>query len=206
MKILISIGLLLSSFMGMAQTEHIQRLELGKKQKKLFNRGDSSMTIIIDTLIMADRSKLEFFGKKDVKLEIGYAEIGNNVVIFGQDSKNNASNLDIKVNIQKLGSLFLIGRGNDAMNGTKTYPNGNGAQIKLAYNTQGIQPQMTNKKGKNFLFVDVEPGGLRSSADNEIRQIYSRISLSSPGLRGLPQGQIYSGSPGNQGKFELVAY
>ncbi len=206
MKIVFSIALLLTSLVGMAQTEHIQRLDLGKKQKKLFNRGDSSMTIIIDTLIMADRSKIEFFGKKDVKIEIGYAEFGNNVVIFGQDSKNNATNMDIKVNIQKLGSLFLIGRGNDAMNGTKTYPNGNGANIKLAYNAQGITPQMTDKKGKNYLFADVEPGGLRTSANNEIRQIYSRISLSAPGLRGLPQGQIYSGSPGNEGKFELVSY
>ncbi|MGH2623429.1 MAG: hypothetical protein ACRDE7_07175, partial [Sphingobacterium sp.] len=75
MKYLISTILLLSSFLSFSQeTEHIQRLELSRKDKKVFNKGDSSITLKIDTLIMKDKSKLEFFGKKDVKLEIGYAE------------------------------------------------------------------------------------------------------------------------------------
>lgn len=187
-------------------TQHIQKLELGKKEKKMFNRGDSSMIIKIDTLIMKDKSKLEFFAKKDVKLEIGYAEIGNNVLITGQDSKNNATNFDIQANFKQLGSLFIIARGIDAFNGTKTFPNGDGGIVTLAYDSQGVAPQTSDKKGKNFVFIDVRPGGLSVNPSSEVRQIYSRIAMSPGGLRGLPQGQIYSGSPGKDGKSEIKSY
>jgi len=187
------------------QVEHIPRLELNRKDKKVFNKGDSSMVLRIDTLIMKDRSKLEFFAKKDVKLDIGYAEIGKNVVITGQDSKNNATNFDMDINFQKLESLFIIARGIDAFNGTKTHPNGDGGEVNLYYNPNGITPQSNDKKGDNYIFVDVQPGGMRVNPTSEINQIYGRISMSSPGLRGLPQGQIYSGSQGKEGKVTIEA-
>ena len=206
MKYILSIILLFGAFMSNAQeVQHISRLELGKKEKKSFNRGDSSMVLKIDTLIMKDKSKLEFYAKKDVKLEVGYAEIGKNAVITGQDSKNNATNIDLDININKLGSLFVIARGIDAFNGTKTFPNGNGGKVVISYDPAGITPQTKDKKATNYLFVDVQPGGLRVNPTSEIGQIYSRISMSQPGLRGMPQGQIYSGSPGNEGSFELKA-
>jgi|SRR5690606_15901289 len=205
-KYLISTILLLSSFLSFSQEiEHIQRLELSRKDKKVFNKGDSSITLKIDTLIMKDKSKLEFFGKKDVKLEIGYAEIGKNVVFTGQDGKNNATNFNITASFQKLESLFILARGIDAFNGTKTFPNGNGGTVTLSYDSNYIKPQTENKKGKNYVFIDVQPGGLRVNPNSEITQIYSRISMSSPGLRGMPQGQIYSGSPGKEGKAEIKA-
>lgn len=207
MRYLLSLGLIMASLFSFAQeTLHIQRLELGKKEKKNFNKGDSSMIIRIDTLIMKDKSKLDFYAKKDVKLEIGYAEIGNNVLITGQDSKNNATNFDIKANFNQLGSLFIIARGIDAFNGTKTHPNGDGGKVTLAYDAKGLAPQTTNKKGKNFVFIDVTPGGLRVNPSSEVRQIYSRIAMSPGGLRGLPQGQIYSGSPGRDGKSEIKSF
>ena len=161
------------------------------------------MTLKIDTLIMADRSKLEFFAKKDVKLHIGYAELGENIVITGQDSKNNATNFEVDIDLQKLGSLFVIARGIDAFNGTKTHPNGDGGIVSIRYNPDGIVPQTEDKKAEHYLFVDVKPGGLRVNPNSEINQIYGRISMSSPGLRGLPQGQIYSGSPGKKGKVPI---
>lgn len=206
MKYILSLVFILGSFFTYAQeVQHIPRLELGKKDKKVFSRGDSSMILKIDTLIMKDKSKIEFYAKKDVKLEIGYAEIGKNVVITGQDSKNNATNIDMDVNFKKLGSLFIIARGLDAFNGTKTFPNGNGGKVKINYDPTGVNPQTKDKKGNNYLFVDIKEGGLRVNPTSEIGQIYSRISMSYPGLRGMPQGQIYSGSPGREGSVEIKA-
>ena len=206
MKYLLSTIILLSSFLSFSQEiEHIKKLELSRKEKKIFNKGDSAITLIIDTLIMKDKSKLEFFGKKDVKIEIGYAEIGKNVIINGQDGKNNATNFDISASFHKLESLFILARGIDAFNGTKTFPNGNGGLVTLNYDSSYITPQTENKKAKNYVFIDVQPGGLRVNPNSEIGQIYSRISMSSPGLRGMPQGQIYSGSPGKEGKAEIKA-
>lgn len=204
MKYILSIIIVLTCLHTQGQQhEHIQRLELGKRDKEVFNRGDSSMVLTIDTLVMKDRSKLEFFAKKDVQLNIGYAEIGQNVIITGQDSKNNATDFDIDINFQKLGSLFVVARGIDAFNGTKTHPNGNGGQVSLRYDARGITPQTADKKKDHYIFVDVKPGGLRVNPNSEINQIYGRISMSSPGLRGLPQGQIYSGSPGKEGKVTI---
>lgn len=204
MKYLLSAILLLGTMATYAQqVEHIAHLELGKKDKKVFNKGDSSMILKIDTLIMKDRSKLEFYAKKDVKIEVGYAEIGKNVVITGQDSKNNATNIDLDINLNKLGSLFIIARGIDAFNGTKTHPNGNGGNVNLTYDPNGLTPQSTDKKANHYVFIDVQPGGLRVNPHSEISQIYSRIAMSQPGLRGMPQGQIYSGSPGKEGKAEI---
>ncbi|MCT1532718.1 hypothetical protein M3B46_17060 [Sphingobacterium daejeonense] len=204
MKYILSLALLLGTMLSYGQqVEHISKLELGKKDKKVFNRGDSSMVLKIDTLIMKDRSKIEFYAKKDVKLEIGYAEIGKNVVITGQDSKNNATDINMDVKFNKLGSLFVIARGIDAFNGTKTHPNGDGGDVVILYDPTGIKPQFSDKKANNYLFVDVQEGGLRVNPTSEIGQIYSRISMAQPGLRGMPQGQIYSGSPGKKGSVVI---
>ncbi|EFK56807.1 hypothetical protein [Sphingobacterium spiritivorum] len=186
-------------------TEHISKLEIGKKAKKTFNNRDSSMVIHIDTLIMGDRASLMFYGKKDVTLVVKYAEIGNQASISGTDGKNNGTNFDIQANIQKLGSLYLIAKGDDAFNGTKTFPNGNGGNVKIKLDKGSIKPQQTDKKAKAYLFVDVEPGGRSVNPNSDLRNIYSRIKMAPSGLRGLPQGQIYSGSPGTTGKIEIIS-
>lgn len=190
---------------GYAQEEHIARVELGKKKKKTFNSRDSSAVIYIDTLIMKDKSSLQFYGKKDVKLVVKYAEIGKDAFISGMGGQNNASNFDIDINLQKLGSLYVIARGQDAMNGTKTHPNGDGGQVNLTYDPNGIAPQSDDKKQKGYVYIDVSAGGRAINPVTDLNQIYSRISMSSPGLRGLPQGQVYSGSPGKEGKAVITA-
>src|SRR5690606_2050603 len=63
---------------------HITKLVLNKKEKKIFNDRDSSTIVHIDTLIMKDKSSLQFYGKKDVKLFVRYAEIGDKAFISGQ--------------------------------------------------------------------------------------------------------------------------
>jgi len=187
------------------QTEHISKLEIGKKAKKNFSDRDSSVVLHIDTLIMGDRASLMFYGKKDVKLVIGYAEIGNQASISGTDGKNNGSNFDIDVNFQKLGSLYLIAKGDDAFNGTRTNPNGNGGKVKINLAPTSIKPQQTDKKAKQYLYADIKAGGRAVNATSDLRNIYDRIKVSPGGLRGLPQGQIYSGSPGIDGTIEIIS-
>src|SRR5690606_390848 len=121
---------------------------------------DSSSMIHIDTLIMNDKSSLQIFGKKNVKIIVDYAEIGKQAVIVGQGGQNNGSNFDIEANFQKLGSLYIIVRCRDAMNGTKTFPNGDAGNITLRYDPAGMTPQTSDKKAKNYLLADVTPGGL----------------------------------------------
>lgn len=183
-----------------AQEEHIARLELGKKKKKTFTSRDSSAVIYIDTLIMKDRSSLQFYGKKDIKLVVKHAEIGKGAFISGIGGQNNASDFDIDINLEKLGSLYVIARGQDAMNGTKTAPNGDGGNVNFKYDPSGITPQTEDKKQANYVYIDVSAGGRAINPVSDLNQIYSRIAMSAPGLRGMPQGQVYSGSPGREGK------
>lgn len=199
------IALILTCFISTtisAQTDvqHIDKIVLKKKKKQVFASRDSSSIIYIDTLIMADKSSLQFFGKKDVELHVKHAELGDQVFISGQGGQNNASNFDIHINFQKLGSLYVIARGKDAMNGTKTFPNGDAGNVILVYNTEGIVPQTTDKKAQNYVKVDVSPGGLHVTASSDLNNIYSMVARAPRGLRGIPQGQIYSGSPGKEGK------
>lgn len=183
----------------------ISKLVLDKKEKKVFadRDRDSSTTLFIDTLVMKDRSSIQFFGKKEVKIVVGHAEIGDRAFISGMAGKNNASNFDLDFNFQKLGSLYIVARGQDAMNGTKTDPNGDAGNINLVYDPKGITPQSADKKGKKYIHTDVTPGGLRVTPSTDLRNIYDQISRSAPGLRGVPQGQIYSGSPGKEGKATI---
>jgi len=194
-----------SSF-GQPAEQRIAKLELRKKEKKTFQgrHGDSTSVLYIDTLIMGDRSSLRFFGKKEVKIVVKHAEIGEKAVISGLAGANNASDFDIAMNLQKLGSLYVIARGLDATNGTKTHPNGDAGTVRFAYDGSGITPQSADKKAKNYLFVDVSPGGRTTNPTSDLRQIYSRIATAPAGLRGMPQGQIYSGSPGREGRVFLM--
>ncbi|MBE8722570.1 hypothetical protein [Sphingobacterium pedocola] len=206
-KIILSVFVAVLSFVNsqaQVNKQHFDKLVLNKKERKVFSDRDSSAVIYIDTLIMKDNSSLQFLGKKDVKLIVKHAEIGNKALISGQAGQNNASDFDITINFQKLGSLYVVARGIDAFNGTKTFPNGDAGNVKINYNKVGVSPQTTHKKDKNYLFVDVTPGGLHVTPSSEITNIYSRITTSAPGLRGLPQGQIYSGSPGKEGKVTIT--
>lgn len=181
----------------------ISRLNLDKKKKKTFQGRDSVLTVYIDTLIMKDKSTLQFFGKKEVKLIINYADIGKQAAIYGQGLKNNGTVFSIDVDFEKLNSLYIFARGQDAFNGTKTFPNGDGGQVILTYNSKGIIPQTINKKDKHYIHIDVTEGGLHVTPSTELHNIYSRIASSPSGLRGLPQGQIYSGSPGKKGSIVI---
>lgn len=210
--ILIVFGILLglsATYAQESRQEHIPKLVLDKKKKESFRSSskDSTLTLHIDTLILKDNASLQFYGLKDVKLIVKHAEIGKKAYISGIGAKNNASNFDIEINIQSLGSLYVVARGHDAMNGMRTDPNGDGGNVRFTYDKTGITPQTDNKKGKNYLLIDASAGGYSVNPQSEIRLIMDRIATGTaaglPRVGGLPQGQVYSGSPGRDGKVTI---
>lgn len=185
--------------------QYISKLEIGKKKSKVFSGRDSSLTLIIDTLIMKDRSKLAFYGKKDVTMKVKHAIIGKRAFIFGTDGKNNGSKLSINIGFDQLGTLFISTAGLNATNGSRTFPNGNGGSVKLHYLSTAVIPQFTDKKQKAYIDIDNKAGGYSVNPQSEIQNILSQIGTGYRPLGRLPQGQIYSGSPGIDGQVEIEA-
>lgn len=207
--ILVVLCSLLSFSLAKAQSEspsYIQKLEIKKKKNKVFSNRDSIVDLTIDTLIMGDRAQLVFYGKKKVNLVVKHAVIGKRAFLMGTDGKNNGSDLNLIIRFEELGQLTVSAAGLDAFNGTKTFPNGNGGTVHIQYLEDGIPPQSENKEKPHYLSVLVHPGGERVDARREIGNILSRINTSSGRpLGNLPQGQVYSGSPGTAGKFTIEA-
>lgn len=207
--------ILLLSFLGFiffetasAQTDsiqHITKLEIPKKKSKVFSGRDSSLILNIDTLIMNDRSRLVFYGKKSVKMSVKHAIIGKKAFVFGTDGKNNGSDMDMTIRFDQLGNLVVSAAGLDANNGSKTFPNGNGGKVVLRYLEDGLVPQSLDKKDNHYLSFDTEAGGNSVNAQSDIRNILSQVNRGSARPLGqLPQGQVYSGSPGKDGSNELI--
>jgi len=189
-------------------TQHISKLVIGKKKKETFAGRDSTLVLHIDTLVMKDRAQLLFFGKKDVKLTIGHAEIDKRGYIFGTDGKNNGTDFDIDVKFNKLGQLYVLAGGRDANNnGSRTFPNGDGGDVNLVYDSSGIVPQTSDKQAPHYLHLDTRAGGYRVNPQTDLNNIYSLINMRSAGrpLGNLAQGQVYSGSPGRDGKSTVEA-
>lgn len=190
---------------------HIAKLEIGKKKTEhiqVRNR-DSSLVITIDTLIMKDRATLSFLAAKKVELKVNHAFIEGKAYITGTDSKNNGSNMDIYMGLDKLKALYVLTAGRDANNGFKTFPNGNGGNVNFHYLQSGIAPQTDNEEAANYLQIDNSAGGYRVVPQRDLAIVYSQIAagirMGNGRLGSTPQGQIYSGSPGRDGKEEIKA-
>src|SRR5699024_5873853 len=100
----------------------------------------------------------------------------------------------------KLENLVVDAGGRDAFNGTKTHPNGDGGDVQFYYLSSGITPQQDSPKSPGHVLLNVRAGGYRVNSQSEIGNILSRIGTGSRPLGRLPQGQVYSGSPGKDGK------
>lgn len=180
-------------------TIHISKLELKRRGKQVFNTGNSVLVLHIDTLIMKDRSSLQFYDKKKVVLVVSHAEIGKRVYFNGRADKNNASDMVIAIKFDKLGSLFVMADGYDAANGFRTDPNGDGGNVKFTYSSDGIHPQQSDHKGSNYLHINVAAGGKHVNATADVQRIMDQIRRGGVRMGGLPQGQVYSGSAGTDG-------
>lgn len=188
-----------------APITHLSKLEIGKKKRETIQNPDSSQHIVIDTLIMHDRAHLQFYGKTNVVLEVKHAFIPKKAYISATDGKNNGADMDITVRFDELGSLFVLAGGRDANNGSRTFPNGDGGKVTFNYLDDGIIPQVANEKDEGFLRIDTQAGGYSVNARSDLYTIYSRIGSGSRPLGQLPQGQVYSGSPGVDGSSEVNA-
>lgn len=184
-------------------TIRMQKLELKKRAKQVFDSRDSILVLQIDTLIMKDRSSLQFFGKKKVILLVNHADIGKRVYFSGRSNQNNASDMDISIKFEKLGSLFIMADGYDANNGSRTDPNGDGGNVRLVYSNDGIQPQQQQSKKPNFLHFSISGGGKHVNPTADVQRILNQARRSGGRMGGLPQGQVYSGSAGRDGKSEI---
>jgi len=190
----------------MAQTipvTHISKVEVKKKKRERIPGPDSTQHIVIDTLIMHDRASLQFYGKKKVSLEVKHAIIPKRAYISATDGKNNGSDMDITMRFDELGSLLVLAGGRDANNGSRTYPNGDGGTVTFNYLSDGIKPQSADEKQDAYLRIDTRAGGYSVNARSDLYNIYSRIGGGSRPLGQLPQGQVYSGSPGIDGESEM---
>jgi len=212
MKTIVALLSALVCYSAIAQektdTLHIAKLEINRKDKKVFGGKDSSLVIRIDTLIMKDRSQLVFYGKKDVKLDVSHAEIDQRAYLFGTDGRNNGTDFDLTVRFEKLGALYVLAGGQDANNnGSRTYPNGNGGDVNFTYDSTGITPQTDDKKSPHYLHIDTRAGGYRVNPQNDLRNIYSLFGMGTSGrpLGNLSQGTVYSGSPGKDGERVVKA-
>ncbi|WP_245586283.1 hypothetical protein [Olivibacter sitiensis] len=190
---------------------HLDKLEIGRKKTEhiqVRNR-DSSFTLSIDTLIMKDRATLSFLSAKKVTLKVKHAFIEGKAYITGTDNKNNGSHMDIYMGLDKLKSLYVLTAGRDANNGFKTFPNGNGGNVNFYYLQSAIEPQTDDEKADNYLRVDNRAGGYKVVPQRDLAIVYSQIAagirVGNGRLGSTPQGQIYSGSPGRDGKTEIKA-
>lgn len=183
---------------------HISKLEIARNKNEIFRSRDSVLILHIDTLIMANRAALQFYGKKKVTLHITHAELGKRVFFSGFADKNNASDFDINIRFDKLGSLYVMANGRDASVGTASYPHGDGGEVIVNYDATGIHPQQEHRRKPNYLHVDFSAGGRHINPTADVRNILSRIHTSGRGLRGVPSGQVYYGSPGSAGSFKVI--
>src|SRR5690606_6443571 len=106
---------------------------------------------------------------------------------------------------EELGKLYVLAGGRDANNGSRTFPNGDGGKVVFNYLSDGVVPQIDNKKDDRYLQIDTKAGGHAVNARSDLYNIYSRIGGGSRPLGQLPQGQVYSGSPGRDGESEIKA-
>lgn len=199
----LSIFLVTAVFAQIEEITHISKLEVKKKKREHISSSDSTQHIVIDTLIMHDRASLQFYGKKHVTLEVKHAIIPKKAYISATDGKNNGSDMDITIRFDELGSLFVLAGGRDANNGSRTYPNGNGGEVLLSYLSDGVVPQTADEDAEAYVEIDTKAGGYSVNARSDLYNIYSRIGRGSRPLGQLPQGQVYSGSPGIDGSSEV---
>ncbi|MBE7179279.1 MAG: hypothetical protein INR69_22950 [Mucilaginibacter polytrichastri] len=186
----------------------IGKISIGKRKTYTFNR-DSVVNLSIDTLIMEDKSTLEFLSAKTASITIGHAIIGKQCIITGTDGKNNGTRFNIKADFDKLESLFIVSRGQDYYS-RPAFGNGNGGDVKLKYASGGAKVQTTDKKSPGYLSIVNTGGGKAVTPQSDLYVIRSRIAMGSGNigrpLTNLPQGRVYDGSMGTDGKTSIEKY
>lgn len=188
---------------------HIGKLVIDKRKTHVIRQRDSSANLLIDTLVMEDKSTLEFYAAKKASLTVNHAILGKQCIITGNDTKNNGTVFDLKIKFDKLESLFIVSRGFDYQT-RPAFGNGDGGNITLKYASSGLQPQFDDRKKPAYVSI-VNPGGGKAvTPQNDLYIIRSRIAMGAGNigrpLTNLPQGRVYDGTPGDDGKKVIEKY
>lgn len=205
MKMLAVILAILIPYLAIGQIQRIPKLVIENKKTFELLSKDSTGFVVIDTLIMKDNSGINLYNKKSFKIVIRQAFIGKNCEIYGNNGKNTGTNLELAMNCKQLGSLLINVGGLDAKIGNKNYPNGDGGNVTLSYLETGLMPQIADKKLPHYIQIINKGGGFLTNAQPDLASVLSRINGSSPGrpLGQLPNGRVYSGNNGRDGKTEI---
>ncbi|EOR92705.1 hypothetical protein ADIARSV_4217 [Arcticibacter svalbardensis MN12-7] len=209
--IMLYLGMLIPLF-AISQTEQkvkyieIKKLVIDKRKSYDFSSRDSSVSIKIDTLIMHANARINFLNKKEASMVVGYAQIDNGAQLNGNDGKNNGTNLNLSINFADLKSLSINVPGLDAKTANRKFDNGNGGKIVVKYLSSGIKPQTENSKQPAFLDIRNSAGGYTTNAQTDLVVVFSQIRSGNPGrpLSQLPNGRVYSGNTGGEGKFTMT--
>lgn len=189
-----------------AQDLHLSNLELGKRETYYIRKGDSSMKLTIDTLIMHKGAKIIAAGKKEVVLTVGAAYIDSRSTLSGDDGRGNGTNFDLRINFKQLKSLYINTQGKNFREGNRSNIIGHGGNVTIHYLNTGIKPQTGTSSAPAYIAVSAEGGKGSVSPYTDMEIIRSQIrSGSAPGrpLGSLPNGTVYQGSDGNSGKVSL---
>jgi hypothetical protein len=206
----IALSLLSLPFISLVQAQssqlQVSKIAIDSRKSFYFKEGDSVISVVIDSLIMKDKSQLHFAGKKKVNLTVNFAEIGQGCVISGSDQKNNGAEIKLTVNFKKLNSLYIDVAGQEARSGNRRFDNGNGGNVELSYLASGIKPQTVDKNSSGYLHISNRGGGTRVNPQNDISILLGQIRNGSGRPLGqLPNGRVYSGNVGSDGKTAIKA-
>ncbi|WP_139125772.1 hypothetical protein [Arcticibacter eurypsychrophilus] len=211
-QVMLYLGMLIPLF-AISQTEQkvkyieIKKLVIDKRGSYNFSSRDSSVSIFIDTLIMRPDSKISFYNKKDVSMVVNYAQIDKGALFNGNDGKNNGTNLKLSINFAALKNLTINVPGLDAKTSNRKFDNGDGGKVTIKYLSSGIKPQTENSKKTGFLNIKNTAGGYITNAQSDLSVVFSQIRSGNPGrpLSQLPNGRVYSGNTGAEGKFSMIS-
>lgn len=185
-------------------TIRISKLVIDSKKTHYFKQGDSTVFVIIDTLIMKDKASLYFTAKKNISLTAHEATIGKNCILTANDTKNNGTNLNLNVNFEQLGSLYVDVSGFEARSGNRKFDNGNGGKVNLSFLSGGKNPQSADKNRPNYLSINNKAGGYTVNPQTDIAVLFQQMRNGAPGrFGGLPNGRVFSGNLGKDGTTSI---
>ena len=191
-----------------SQEIYLSRLVLTAGQKYTIKNVDSNVHLRIDTLIMKNRSKLIAFGKKNLVLTIKHAIIEDKCVISGSDGHNNGTNIDLRINIIALGSLYINARGLNFREGNPNYIIGKGGNISIHYLGTGLTPQLNRPHQNRYIGINNKGGQGSINPVSDMYVIKSQIAdgnlIQGRPLSMLPNGTIFQGSDGLAGKSSVI--
>ncbi len=184
-----------------------QSLVIKNKERHNLKLADSSAVLNLDTLMLGKKSSLYINDKKSLTINAKNIFFGDKSAIVSHDGKNNGTNLIINGRFIDLGKAVIDVSGLDYRFGSAKFPNGNGGNVIIKYDEQGLMPTSSDTKSNNFLEILNRGASSNINPQVEISNIWYRIAIGSGIGRsptGLPNGKIYDASVGKDGDIQII--